>query len=193
MVSNMSVFDVITIAGSPSAASRSSAVLGYARQALEGYGLRTGAISVRDLPPEDLVYGHFDSPAIQEATSAVYQARSVIVATPIYKAAYSGVLKSFLDLLPQKALAGKLVLPIATGGSPAHMLALDYALRPVLHSLGAQHTMQGVYILDSQIEINGASMQLDPVAVQRLDNALHYLINELAPRNGRILKELERV
>src|SRR5256885_12419558 len=43
--------------------------------------------------------------------------RSVVVATPIYKASYSGVLKSFLDLLPQFGLAGKVVLPLATGGT----------------------------------------------------------------------------
>jgi FMN reductase len=64
----------------------------------------------------------------------------VVVATPVYKAAYSGLLKVFLDVLPQTALKGKLVLPLATGGSPHHMLALDYALRPVLQSLGAPHT-----------------------------------------------------
>ena len=57
-----------------------------------------------------------------------------MVATPVYKAAYSGLLKVLLDLLPQTALKEKTVLPLATGGSPHHMLALDYALRPVLQS-----------------------------------------------------------
>ncbi|WP_372430482.1 NAD(P)H-dependent oxidoreductase [Janibacter melonis] len=45
------------------------------------------------------------------------------------------MLKTFLDLLPQDALRGKVVLPVATGGSPAHVLSVDYALRPVLASL----------------------------------------------------------
>ena len=62
----------------------------------------------------------------------VANAQLIVVATPVYKAAYSGLLKVFLDLLPQTALAGKTVLPLATGGSPHHMLALDCALRPVL-------------------------------------------------------------
>ncbi len=56
----------------------------------------------------------------------------MVIGTPVYKAAYSGLLKSLLDLLPQYALAGKTVLPLATGGSTAHVLAIDYALRPVL-------------------------------------------------------------
>lgn len=50
----------------------------------------------------------------------------MIIATPIYKAAYTGVLKVFLDLLPTNALAGKIILPIGTGATPAHLLALDY-------------------------------------------------------------------
>ena len=185
--------DVITIAGSPSATSRSSAVLAYTRQVLEGAGLRTGAIGVRDLPAIDLVYGNFESPAIQQATRLVEQARSVIVATPIYKAAYSGVLKSFLDVLPQKALVGKIVLPIATGGSPAHMLALDYALNPVLSSLGVQHLLRGVYILDSQIQISGEQVEFDPIAVQRLNSSLQSLIDELATHNGLHREELAHV
>lgn len=75
---------------------------------------------------------------------------ALVVATPIYQAAYSGLLKTFLDLLPQHAFAGKPVLPLATGGSPAHVLALDYALRPVLTALGAQ-VSQGRFILDRHI------------------------------------------
>ena len=100
------MLDVITIAGSPSANSRSAAVLEHMRRALEQRGLRTWRISVRDLPPEDLIYGRFDSPEVAHCAALLNQARAVIVATPVYKAAYSGVLKTFFDLLPQRALAG---------------------------------------------------------------------------------------
>jgi FMN reductase len=166
------VADVITIAGSPSSNSRSAAVLAYARQTIEQYGLRTRALSVRDLPPEDLIYGRLDSPAIIEWVKVLTQARGVIIATPVYKAAYSGVLKAFLDLLPQQAFARSLILPIATGGSPAHQLAIDYALRPVLSALSARHVLNGVYIVDSQIQVENGSLQLDLAIGQRLDGAL---------------------
>jgi FMN reductase len=53
-------------------------------------------------------------------------------------------LKVFLDLLPQFALAGKAILPIATGGSVAHLPALDYGLGPVLQSMGAQIAHQNL-------------------------------------------------
>src|SRR5262245_36280138 len=113
--------DVITIAGSPALNSRSSAVLAHVRRHLQRQGLTTDAIHVRDLDPEELLWAKLDGPTIIDATARVLQARAVVVATPIYKAAYAGALKSFLDLLPQDALANKIVLPIATGGSPAHL------------------------------------------------------------------------
>ncbi|HEU5098665.1 MAG TPA: NADPH-dependent FMN reductase [Roseiflexaceae bacterium] len=173
------MLDVITIAGSPNANSRSAAVLEYVRRSLEQRGLRTWGINVRDLPPDDLIYGRFDSPEVAQSAALLSSARAVIVATPVYKAAYSGVLKTFFDLLPQRALAGKLVMPVATGGSPAHMLALDYALRPLLGALGAQHVLQGVYILDSQIQNGSGAFEIDPTVAERLDGGLQYLVDEL--------------
>ena len=71
----------------------------------------------------------------------------------MYQAAYSGLLKVFLDLLPQFAFRGKAVLPIVTGGSPAHVLAVDYALRPVLANLGAAHIGQGWFVPSSHIRV----------------------------------------
>ena len=53
---------------------------------------------------------------------------------------------------PVLDFADKVVLPVVTGGSPAHVLALDYALRPVLSSLGAHHIVQGWFVLDRHIE-----------------------------------------
>jgi FMN reductase len=57
-----------------------------------------------------------------------------------------------LDLLPQKSLAGKVILPIATGGTLGHLLAINYALKPVLSELGASQILAGVYVLDTQIQ-----------------------------------------
>jgi FMN reductase len=105
---------------------------------------------LRDLPAAALVRADFDDPAIRRAREQVAAARLVVIATPIYKAAYSGLLKIFLDLLPQDALRGKTVLALGTGGSAAHLLALDYALKPVLAALGARHILDAVYAVDAQ-------------------------------------------
>ena len=102
-----------------------------------------------------------------------------MVATPVYKAAYSGVLKVFLDLLSQNALQGKTVLPLATGGSPHHMLALDYALRPVLQSLGAKHILPGIYATDAQVPLSPEGAYLINTDIgARLDEAVNTLITE---------------
>lgn len=111
---------------------------------------------------EALLSADTGHPRIAEVVGLVGEADGVLVASPVYKAAYSGLLKTLLDLLPQFAFAGKVVLPIVTGGSPAHVLAIDYALRPVLTSLGADHVVPGWFVLDRHITIRGDEAGLDP-------------------------------
>lgn len=94
--------------------------------------------NLQNFAAEDLLYARFDSPALNTFTEQLQQADGLIVATPVYKAAYSGALKTLLDLLPERALQGKVVLPLATGGTVAHLLAVDYALKPVLSALKAR-------------------------------------------------------
>lgn len=174
---------VLLIAGSPSERSRTAALLGAAGQRLEFRGAQVDTLRVRDLPPQALLLADFGHPAVIRATAQVAVADIVVVATPVYKAAYSGVLKVFLDLLPQTALKGKTVLPLATGGSPHHMLALDYALRPVLQSLGAKNILPGIYATDSQVVVNPeGGYHVDEDIGDRLDDAVNTLINEyIAP------------
>lgn len=173
--------DVITIAGSPALHSRSSAILAYVRQLLEQQGLTTDAIHVRDLDAEELLWAKFDGPTVSDAVARVRQARAVIIATPIYKAAYAGALKTFLDLLPQDGLANKIVLPIATGGSPAHLLAIDYALKPVLSSLGAQYILNGVYVQDALVlGYDDQGVILDSSIDQRIQAVLQTLVSHFA-------------
>jgi FMN reductase len=141
---------IVGISGSPTAPSRSAALLQLAQQRLEGVGTRFDTIAVRDLPAQALLQAQFDDPALKQAVATVAEAQVVLVSTPIYKAAYSGLVKAFLDLLPQDGLKGKTVLPLATGGSIAHLLALDYALKPVLSALGAQDILAPVFATDTQ-------------------------------------------
>lgn len=144
---------VVAIAGSSAINSKSTDLLKLALRHVEASGISTNFLSVRDIPANELIYGaEKDSPHLKQVTDQLERATAVIIATPIYKAAYSGALKAFLDLLPQNALEGKIVLPIATGGSLRHLLAIDYALKPVLFALGATHVLGGLYISDEQVE-----------------------------------------
>ncbi|MFL6697639.1 MAG: NADPH-dependent FMN reductase [Vitreoscilla sp.] len=140
---------VVALSGSPSANSRSTALLRHVLARLDERVLRT-EIVLRELPPTALMRADLGDPAIRRASEQVAAARLVVIATPIYKASFSGLLKTFLDLLPQDALRGKTVLALGTGGSQAHLLALDYALKPVLAALGARHLLDSVYAVDAQ-------------------------------------------
>lgn len=170
---------VLLIAGSPSERSRTAALLEAAGQRLEARGVLVDRLRVRDLSPQALLLADFGHPSISQATGQVAEADVIIVATPVYKAAYSGVLKVFLDLLPQSGFKNKVVLPLATGGSPHHMLALDYSLRPVLQSLGAKHILPGIYATDAQVTVSeSGSYQVSADIGARLDDAVHTLITE---------------
>ncbi|MDX3232722.1 NADPH-dependent FMN reductase [Streptomyces sp. ME19-01-6] len=143
---------VLSVSGSPSATSRTARLLRHLDARLAAHGHEVIPLDVRTIPAEALLGADFQHPAIARATALFARADGVVIGTPVYKAAYSGLLKSLLDLLPQYALEGKTVLPLATGGTTAHVLAIDYALRPVLSSMGAGHIVQGWFTLDKDIE-----------------------------------------
>jgi FMN reductase len=164
----MKSMNVAIITGSPTRPSRSLGLAELVERQLASEGLGTETIHVRDLPPEALLHAQFDHPAIKRALEVVEQADGVVFACPVYKAAYTGVLKAFVDLLPQFGLRGKVVLPLLTGGTLAHVLALDYALRPVLQSLDPLLTVAGLFVLDKQIELTPDGPKVDSDLAQRL-------------------------
>ena len=173
---------VLLIAGSPSERSRSAALLDAVAQRLDVRGVLVERLLIRDLSAQALILADFGHPTISHAIGRVARADVVVIATPVYKAAYSGVLKVFLDLLPQTGLQGKTVLPLATGGSPNHMLALDYALRPVLQSLSAKHILPGIYATDAQVAVTeSGAYEVNAEIGLRLDEAVSTLVREVLP------------
>ncbi|NBV16143.1 NADPH-dependent FMN reductase [Janthinobacterium sp.] len=142
---------ILLLGGSPQLPSSSSRLLAHIGEQLALQGHSYARLHVRDLPAHALLQADYADAAIARAVQAVADADAIVIATPIYKASYTGLLKAFLDLLPQDGLAGKLVLPLATGGGHAHTLALDYALRPVLHALGAKQVFTSIYANAQQL------------------------------------------
>lgn len=178
--------NIVGISGSPSARSRSAWLLQLAQTRLEAVARGNAAIAVRDLDAGALLRADAQSAGVREALERVAAADLVVVATPIYKAAYSGLLKLFLDLLPQDALRGKTVLPLATGGSLAHLLALDYALKPVLCALGARDILDGVFATDQQLAPHASGGYVpDAELLDRLDRALEPLAGAHGASPGR--------
>lgn len=172
---------VVTIGGSPSLRSRSGLLLEHASRWLSARGIDLVHVDIHQFDPAELLLARFSSPAIQAFARQVDNADGVIVATPVYKASFAGALKVLLDLLPERALEHKVVLPLATGGTQAHMLAVDYALKPVLAALKAQETLQGVFATDNLVQY-GEPAQLAAALVDRLDQALEHFVAALARR-----------
>jgi FMN reductase len=174
---------VVLVSGSPTSPSKSSFLLQKVQQHLEGKGITCVNIWVRAFPAEDLIQGKWDSPAFNAAKQEIEQARGVVVATPVYKASYSGVLKTFLDILPQTAFRGKTLLPIMSGGSPGHLLAIDYALKPVLAALGATDVLQGVYTVDTQFTKSpDGTLAIADEILERLEKAAEHLAKNISIR-----------
>jgi FMN reductase len=175
---------ILLLSGSPGPLSReaagppprSEAILHHAAGILSGLGLTTEFVSVRDLPPEDLVRVNFESPHLQRIQEKVAQAAGIVISAPVYKASYPGVLKALLDLLDQDAFTGKVILPIATGGTLAHLLAIDFAMKPVLAVMGATHILKGIYILSSQIQFEAdGTLRLEADIEERLQAGIRAL------------------
>jgi len=145
---------VIALSGNPRPGSRTTAAANElaGRVAAAVLDVEPGAaartVDLADLAGEIFAPVH---PRVDEALAAVRDARLLIVATPVYKASYTGLLKSFLDLYGPNGLAGVVAVPLVVSGNPAHALAGEVHLRPLLVELGAVVPARSVTVLDSQL------------------------------------------
>lgn len=112
-----------------------------------GIEVTADVIELRDLAHDitnNLLTG-FAPPALETAINTVYAADGLIAVTPIFSTSYSGLFKSFIDVLDPDALAGKPVLLGANAGTARHSLAIDYAIRPLFTYLHAEPVSTGVF------------------------------------------------
>ncbi|MFE4173972.1 FMN reductase [Streptomyces sp. NPDC056909] len=108
----------------------------------------------------------FPGRALGAALDAVTEADGLVVVTPVFSASYSGLFKSFFDVLAKDTLAGKPVLIAATGGSARHSLLLDHALRPLFSYLRAVIVPTGVYAASEDWGAEGLQGRVERAAGQ---------------------------
>jgi len=155
---------IAIIYGAPSEYSRLRGITDYYALQLAERGNEVKIIYPQQLPADKLLGADFTNEVIQAAVRKVAEADAVIVATPVYKASFSGFIKVFMDMLPQRGLEDKVVLPVAIGGTLAHLLMIDYAVRPVVTAMANSHCLQGVYAIDKWVtkqEDGSYSMEAD--------------------------------
>jgi len=124
----------------------------------------------------------FPSPTLQAAIDAVARADGLIVASPIFNASYSGLFKTFFDVIEHDSLEGRPVLLAATGGTARHSLALEHALRPLFSYLGADTVRTAVYAASEDWGRSG--VPADGSLVQRMDRASRELAAAMAAREA---------
>jgi FMN reductase len=96
-----------------------------------------------------------------------------VFASPTYKAAYTGLLKAFLDRYGPNGLAGTVAVPVMTGGWPGHLLAVEVHLRPVLVELGASIPSRGLYVTEPELaKLDAAVEKWSATALPLISRAL---------------------
>lgn len=129
---------LVALVGNPRAGSRTRSVaelltrrLAKALQPVVPTTVRV--IDLAELGGAVLDGGH----EVDEALEVVRTASVLVIATPVYKASFTGLLKAFLDRIRGGELAGIVAVPLTVAGAPLHHLVADVHLRPVLVELGA--------------------------------------------------------
>jgi FMN reductase len=114
---------------------------------LEGYTVAVEVVELREHAHAivDAMLTGFPAGALADALEKVTRADGLVLVTPLFTTTYSGLFKSFLDILDPEVLTDMPVLLGATGGTPRHSLALEYSLRPLLTYLHADVVTTSVF------------------------------------------------
>lgn len=118
------------------------------RQLIEaGYAVTVDTVELRDLAVDianNFVTG-YPAPRLAEVIAGVEASDGIIAVSPVFSASYSGLFKSFIDVLDPKSLEGKAVLVGATAGTDRHQMVLDFAMRPLFAYLRTRVAATGVF------------------------------------------------
>ncbi|WP_225668179.1 MULTISPECIES: FMN reductase [unclassified Arthrobacter] len=165
---------------------------GSAARALAEFGDQpeVQTIELRDWAVEianNFVTG-FASPRLAETIDAVVNADALVVVSPVFSASYSGLLKSFFDVIEPKALDGMPVLIGGTGGSARHSLMLDHALRPLFSYLRARVIPTAVYAATEDWGAGDGGSQLE-ARITQAGRELAALVVATPRRTGQAAEE----
>jgi FMN reductase len=164
---------IAVVVGNPKAGSRTLGVATAVADALaKGVGAPADHLVV-DLAEHASELFDWNSPRLSALTAEVASAGLIVAASPTYKAAYTGMLKAFLDRYGSNGLAGSVAVPVMTGGWAGHMLAVEVHLRPVLVELGATVPARGLYVTEPELpELDAAVTKWSATAVPLIKSAL---------------------
>ncbi|MBB2943584.1 FMN reductase [Actinoplanes lutulentus] len=152
-----------------------------------GVNLDVQVIELRDLAHEitDNMLTGFAPAALKQSQEAVTAADALIVVTPVFSASYSGLFKSFIDVLDKDALVDKPVLLAATAGTARHSLVIEHALRPLFAYMRASILPTGVFAASDDWGANSVEGPLRG----RIDRAAAELAREVERREPAVVTD----
>jgi FMN reductase len=165
---------IVTVVGNPRPSSRTHAIARTLASEL--------ARVIESEPPVDVDLAELgtavldpDDARADAAIAEVLAGDLLVIASPTYKATYSGLLKGFLDRLGTGTLAGAAAVPVLLGGAPSHQLAIDVHFTPLLYELGARVPVRGLFVLEADLPQFGETAERWAQAHARalLEPALH--------------------
>lgn len=159
---------VAVVVGNPKPASRTLEAARLVARGLSGSEPDL-VVDLATVGPALLDWG---STEVADLVTAVAEAELVVVASPTYKATYSGLLKLFLDRFGAGQIQG-VVVPLMLGAGPAHELAAELTLRPLLSHLGGTIPAPALYVLDAQHD--------DPTAYEEWLRTARPVVTALVP------------
>lgn len=172
---------ILSVLSAPGPGSRTDAVGVRAARRLAALGHTLDELALRDLPAEALLWRDLHHPAIAAVLARAEAADALIITSSVYQSSFTAPVKAFLDLFAMNGLRDKVVLPLMVGGSPGHVLALDYGLRPVLQSLAPSHVAAGRYIVASEVLLDPAGQpHVEESAAAALDRVASDFADHLA-------------
>lgn len=146
---------IVTIIGNPKLQSKTSKIaIEISEQLVERLKRKEELVEhdVLELAPISSKLFEWGNEEVQQSIVKISQSDMVVVASPTYKATYTGLLKAFMDQIPQGGLNGKIAIPVMVGAAPQHHMAVDVFLTPLLMELGANCPLRGIYVLESKID-----------------------------------------
>jgi FMN reductase len=143
---------IAVVVGNPKAGSRTLRVAEAVAESISSISHTPNDIRIIDLANMATELFDFESEKVNECLGAVASSELVVVASPTYKATYTGLLKSFLDRYGNEALNSTTCIPVMTGAAPIHALAPEVHLRPLLVELGASVPTRGIYVTEQQFD-----------------------------------------
>jgi FMN reductase len=141
------------VVGNPKANSRTRTVgEAVARRVLAAAGLDAVEPHVVELSALGPSLFDWSAAPVKAEVERLSASRLAVIATPVYKATYTGLLKSFLDWFGQTGLAGVTAVPVMVGAAPHHALAVELHLRPLLVEIGATVPSRGLFVIEDQFD-----------------------------------------